>query len=510
MRRSWASSPITRPRSIWKRPSTRWCASRGRCRESWSSTTARRRRPRRRSNKFPGVTLLRSEENSGPYRLIQEVISNTGYDAFLFQDADDWAATNRLEILLDLATRTGKELIGSQGHRLIVDEGEVVLYQHPLNPELTFQTTPKSKPVHHPTSLVTRDLIQRTGGFANALALLRRHRVPAARGHHRPDRQYCRVHLCLPHPVRFPDRLGGNRGAYRGPARSLGHPASARAMDRRARQCRSRSDPGADGGHLAGQSDPSLRTGAAGRRWPAVATRGRCRHRHAGARRRSQPAAARRTAQPPHPVFVIGAPRSGASILALAIAQLPSFKLSLDPTWLTNLSSSLHLAFTSVEESDTVNDLEIQRIDTEQFAAHFGAAAHDLLLRGIDPNRGRAIRRRTPAPAPHSRQADPHASRGRRRKAGAARIRSLSPLPAREVHPRAARSGRSRGRAPERPAHALPVPLRLYGRRARLRPWIEAVQAARDLEIALGARKGDAGRPLGTARRSGIRRYARC
>ncbi len=120
-------------------------------------------------DKFPGVTLLRSEENSGPYRLIQEVISNTGYDAFLFQDADDWAATNRLEILLDLATRTGKELIGSQGHRLIVDEAEVVLYQHPLNPELTFQTTPKSKPVHHPTSLVTRDLIQRAGGFANAL-----------------------------------------------------------------------------------------------------------------------------------------------------------------------------------------------------------------------------------------------------------------------------------------------------------------------------------------------------
>jgi hypothetical protein len=64
---------------------------------------------------------------------------------------------------------------------------------------------------------------------------------------------------------------------------------------------------------------------------------------------------------------------------------LSTFKLSLDPTWMTNLSTALHLAFTSVEESDTVNDLEIKRIDTEQFAAHFGAAAHDLLLRGIDP-----------------------------------------------------------------------------------------------------------------------------
>ncbi len=95
--------------------------------------------------------------------------------------------------------------------------------------------------------------------------------------------------------------------------------------------------------------------------------------------------ARRKSTGPPHPVFVIGAPRSGTSILALAIAQLPPFKLTLDPTWLTNLSSSLHLAFTTVEETETVNDLTIQRIDTDQFAAHFGASAHDLLLRGIDP-----------------------------------------------------------------------------------------------------------------------------
>ena len=119
--------------------------------------------------RFPGVTLLRAEENSGPYRLIQEVIDNTTYDAYLFQDADDWSTPNRLEVLLDLAVRAGKELVGSQGHRLIVDEGEVVLYQHSLDPATSLITTPKSKPVHHPTSLVSRDLIQRVGGFSTGL-----------------------------------------------------------------------------------------------------------------------------------------------------------------------------------------------------------------------------------------------------------------------------------------------------------------------------------------------------
>ena len=86
----------------------------------------------------------------------------------------------------------------------------------------------------------------------------------------------------------------------------------------------------------------------------------------------------------PRPVFVIGAPRSGTSILALAIAQLPGFKLSLDPTWLLQLSTALHVAFTSVDFGDAVTDLEVQQVDTEQFAAHFGASAYEMLLRGVD------------------------------------------------------------------------------------------------------------------------------
>lgn len=57
---------------------------------------------------FPQVTLLASASNGGPYRLIQQVIQDTEYDAYLFQDADDWSRRDRLSRLLRGAQRTGR------------------------------------------------------------------------------------------------------------------------------------------------------------------------------------------------------------------------------------------------------------------------------------------------------------------------------------------------------------------------------------------------------------------
>jgi glycosyltransferase involved in cell wall biosynthesis len=119
--------------------------------------------------RFPQVTLLTSDENVGPYRLIQQVIDESAYDAYLFQDADDWSTEDRLETLLDEAERSGAEYVGCQGFRILTDEQEAVPYFFPLDPNASLATHPTANPVHHPASVVSRDLVVRLGGFATGL-----------------------------------------------------------------------------------------------------------------------------------------------------------------------------------------------------------------------------------------------------------------------------------------------------------------------------------------------------
>ncbi|HEU4595087.1 MAG TPA: glycosyltransferase family 2 protein [Pyrinomonadaceae bacterium] len=119
-------------------------------------------------SRYEGVTLLRSEENVGWCRLVDEAIGLTGYDAYLFQDADDWSANDRLEILLREAARTGAELIGSQEVR-VVDEGvKVLAVNYPLDVSRAYAEF-EAHPLLHPTSLVARALVRRVGGFATAM-----------------------------------------------------------------------------------------------------------------------------------------------------------------------------------------------------------------------------------------------------------------------------------------------------------------------------------------------------
>lgn len=120
------------------------------------------------ARKFPQVTLLTAAENGGPYRLIQEVINNTRYDAYLFQDADDWSTSDRLELLLAEAERTGAELVGSQELRVLCDSREVLPCLYPLDVNAALAVRP-AHPLLHPTSLVARDLVHRLGGFATGL-----------------------------------------------------------------------------------------------------------------------------------------------------------------------------------------------------------------------------------------------------------------------------------------------------------------------------------------------------
>lgn len=119
--------------------------------------------------RFEGVTLLGSKANVGPYALVQRVIDATNFDAYMFQDADDWSAPDRLVRLLKGAERTGADLIGS--YHVQVDEAgrELSRWRYPLDANAALLENPAGHVQLHPTTLVARKLVERVGGFATGL-----------------------------------------------------------------------------------------------------------------------------------------------------------------------------------------------------------------------------------------------------------------------------------------------------------------------------------------------------
>jgi hypothetical protein len=107
--------------------------------------------------------------NGGPYRLVQAVIDATDFDAYLFQDADDWSAPDRLEVLLATGAETGAGLVGSHEVRVLVDAGDVVGVPYPLDVNAALLDDPAGYPLLHPTSLVARRVLERVGGFATGM-----------------------------------------------------------------------------------------------------------------------------------------------------------------------------------------------------------------------------------------------------------------------------------------------------------------------------------------------------
>ena len=106
--------------------------------------------------RYPGVTLMVADENSGPYRLVQQVINDTDYDAYLFQDADDWSSPDRLEKLLGHAEAIAADMIGSQEVRVFCDEPEAVPVHWPLDGNQQFKERATVFPLLHPPTLVSR------------------------------------------------------------------------------------------------------------------------------------------------------------------------------------------------------------------------------------------------------------------------------------------------------------------------------------------------------------------
>lgn len=121
------------------------------------------------AERFPQVTFLASDRNVGPYALVQQVIDGTGYDAYLFQDADDWSSPDRLETLLAAAEATGAELVGSWELRVLCDAGEVMPVPYPVDASSALALDPAAFPLLHPTSLVSAELVDRVGGYSTGM-----------------------------------------------------------------------------------------------------------------------------------------------------------------------------------------------------------------------------------------------------------------------------------------------------------------------------------------------------
>jgi len=321
--------------------------------------------PTRLVQRHPGVTLLHADRNVGPYRLVQQVIEETDYDAYLFQDADDWSAPERLEKLLAAAERSGAELIGTQELRVFCDEPEVAPIVWPLDIEGAFKVKPTAFPLLHPTSLVSRDLVMSLGGWASGLRFsgdaefLRRARF-VAKVANIPDHLYFRR-------IRRNSLTTATQTGLKSPERQ-------RVMEMLWERARSNAEVAAAGGQpdlspivtappvgLKRLAGPPLRREGEQAPQPAPSVS-------------ATTASSRKRGGAPRPVFVIGAPRSGASALAWALGQHPDLPAVNDTAWVADLAAELP----AVHER-SVAGKRAAPLSPERFSRTFGRAAAALV-----------------------------------------------------------------------------------------------------------------------------------
>ena len=331
--------------------------------------------PTRIVQRHPGVTLLHADRNVGPYRLVQQVIEETDYDAYMFQDADDWSAPDRLEKLLAAGERTGAELLGTQEMRVFCDEPEVAPIKWPLDVHAMFAEKPTAFPLLHPTSIVTRDLVMELGGFASGLRFS-------------GDAEFLRRAQYVARVLNIPDYLYFRRirqnSLTTARATGLKSPERQRVMEMLWERARLNAERAATGeqpdlGPIESAPPVGLRRLAG----PPLSGQ------EAADAFAETPAAARPAAPggskggPPRPIFVIGADRSGASALAWALGQHPRIPAVMDTGWVSELARELPAVHERTIGAEPKGH-RAKSVSGERFSRTFGRAAAALVGDKLD------------------------------------------------------------------------------------------------------------------------------
>jgi glycosyltransferase involved in cell wall biosynthesis len=319
--------------------------------------------------RYPNVTLMSAAENSGPYRLVQQVINDTDYDAYMFQDADDWSAPDRLERLLAHAEESGADMIGSQEVRVFCDEPEVAGIQWPLDGNAQFVGMPTAFPLLHPTTLVSRHAMVAAGGYSMGLRF---------GGDAEFLRRVHHVARCVNTPHYGYYRRIRQGSLTTAPATAIGTPARKQLMEETFERAHANAERVATG------DAPDLTPLREGSRIKLTRLAGPRLHTRSSGERQARPAPQLRPASsdgPTGPVFVVGAERSGASALAAAIGQHPSIALSIHGGWLARLANDLDgIAVAALDEDPAT--FGVMPPAAGELAEVFGPAASAAIAPG--------------------------------------------------------------------------------------------------------------------------------
>jgi len=120
---------------------------------------------------FPDVTLLSSTRRVGSEKILDGIVKATSYNAYMVQDADDWSSHDRLELSLREAERSGADMVGTHEFRINHPSQALELGIYPPDVNAAMRQG-LAHYILHCTSVISRALIMRVGGFDQRFKLL--------------------------------------------------------------------------------------------------------------------------------------------------------------------------------------------------------------------------------------------------------------------------------------------------------------------------------------------------